>query len=146
MVTEEGSTRQGTRGILLLLPFHSSSNCNLLEQQQLLAKLSSSRVGDSEKFRQVTIALCAVDRLLDDDSGGDSARKLPPASGRDKPPAAPNRDNSMKSVWLKWSIDNKYKFERVQLTAEDYKGFSGQLLSKSITDFIIIIFPLFFPL
>ena len=73
----------------------------------LIGQLSSSRVDDADKFKELAISFCAVDKMLGDD--GDSADKK----------------NSMKSSWLKWTIDRKYKFDRVQLTSQDYKDFSG---------------------
>lgn len=76
---------------------------------EILGQLASDRLDDIEKFRELTISICAVDKILLD--------------GSDDPEQ--DKKNSMKGVWLKWTIDNKYKFDRVRLTGEDYRGFSG---------------------
>ena len=75
----------------------------------ILGQLANDRLDDAEKFREMTISLLAVDKIMKDGSTDPEQDKK----------------NSMKGVWLKWTIDNKYKLDRVRLTDDDYRGFSG---------------------
>lgn len=79
----------------------------------ILSQLANDRLDDAEKFREMTISLLAVDKIMKDGSTDPEQDKK----------------NSMKGVWLKWTIENKYKFDRVRLTDDDYRGFSGAVRS-----------------
>ena len=82
---------------------------------EYINQFSSSRVDNPQSFKELAITLCAVEKLLDDDMAAAEAKNSSSIS----------RDNSMKSVWIKWTIDRKYKFDKVKLTQADYNEFSG---------------------
>ena len=82
----------------------------------LIGQLSNSRTDNAEKFREATISMCAVDKVLKDATSVSGEENKKPGSAKEA---------TMKSVWLKWSIEHKYKFSTVQLTDEEYRGFSG---------------------
>ena len=65
--------------------------------------------------KEVTISMCAVDKILKDSTG---------LSGEENKKPGSVKEATMKSVWLKWSIERKYKFGTVQLSDEEYRGFS----------------------
>ena len=85
---------------------------------ELIPQFSSTRIDDPDKFKEFAISLCAVDKLLEDSSGDDDPNNISSAK-------EPKKDLSIKSVWVKWTIDNKYKFDRIKLSDSEYKDFSG---------------------
>ena len=60
----------------------------------LIGQLSSNRLGDETKFKDATISMCAVDKLLQDSAGDFGEENRKPATVKEA---------TIKSTWLKWT-------------------------------------------
>ena len=73
---------------------------------KLISQMESNRVDDESNFKEVTISMCAVDKILKDATS---------VSGEENKKPGSVKEATLQSGWLKWSIEHKAKFRTAKL-------------------------------
>ena len=100
---------------------------------ELLLKLDKKRGEEDESLKEVAIAMCAIERVLGDNepnniNAPESVSEQQPSivakSTADQQKKKIDKGKSMKSIWLKWTIES-HTFSNIRLSLSEYKAFSG---------------------